>query len=407
MVASLHGLETPARLGGTPVRPELLHFSRPRLSDAEIASVVETLRSGWLTTAAKAREFEDSFKSYIGLRHAVALNSCTAGLFLSLKALKIGPGDEVITTPLTFAASVNVIEHVGAKPVFADIDPTTWCIDPSRVEKCVTSATRAMIPVHLYGYPCDMDSLRSIAGQNGLKIVQDCAHAIETEWNGRSVGSFGDIACYSFYATKNVTTAEGGMIATDNEAWADRIRVLALHGLDKTAYDRYTSGGKPLYDLLEPGYKFNMPDTAAALGVEGLKLVDQRHRRREEIWRRYCAELSDLPGLTLPPETGPGHRHGRHLFVCALDPRAAGLDRDRMIEYLAAENIGSGVHYTPVHFFKYYRTKYALEPGQFPRASDLGTRVFSLPLTAFLSDKDVDDVIRAVRKIVLFHAKQL
>jgi dTDP-4-amino-4,6-dideoxygalactose transaminase len=196
------------------------------------------------------------------------------------------------------------------------------------------------------------------------------------------------------------------MVATDNGAWADHIRVLALHGLDKTAYDRYTSGGKTLYDLVEPGYKYNMPDTAAALGIEGLKLVEGRHKRREQIWRRYLSELSDVPGLTLPPEAGSRHRHGRHLFVCALDPKAAGLDRDRMIECLTAENIGSGVHYTPVHFFKYYRTKYGLGPGQFPVASELGTRVFSLPLTPFLSDEDAGDVIRAVKKIVLFHAKR-
>jgi len=402
MITSQPRLDLPAVEGGEPVRDRFLSFSQPRLTEEEIASVVQTLRSGWLTTASRAREFENDFRDYVGTAEAVALNSCTAALFLALRALKVSPGDEVITTPLTFAACVNVIEHCGARPVFADIDPETWCIDPGEVEKRLSKATRAFMPVHLYGMPCDMGSLRSLADEHGLAIVQDCAHAIETEWNGHNVAQCGDLACYSFYATKNVTTGEGGMVATDRKDWADRIRTLALHGLDASAYDRYSSGGRVSYDLTEPGYKFNMPDTAAALGIEGLKRVDERHKRREAIWKRYVGEFDSLPGLTLPPDCPAGSRHARHLFVCALDPELAGIDRDGMIDALSRENIGSGIHYTPVHFYTYYREKYRIPADELPHAAKLGERVFSLPLTPYLTDEEVSDVIRAVRKIVLY-----
>ena len=282
MISSIPRTELPAFLGGVPVRSEFLHFARPVLSKDEISAVVEVLQSGWLTSASRAKEFERAFSSYVGTSHAVAVNSCTAGLFLSLKALGIGPGHEVITTPFTFVATANVIEHVGARPVFVDIDPQTWCIDLAKAKKAITRATRAIIPVHIYGHPCDMDALSSIQS-TGLHVVQDCAHAVESAWHETNLATFGDLACYSFYATKNVTTGEGGMVATNNAEWADRIRVLALHGLDHTAYDRYSAGGKAHYDVKEPGYKFNMPDIAAALGIEGLKLVEERHARREQI----------------------------------------------------------------------------------------------------------------------------
>jgi dTDP-4-amino-4,6-dideoxygalactose transaminase len=396
--------DLPALFGGSPVRTEFLHFARPKLSDSEIESVVETLKSGWLTTAGRAKEFEESFKKYTGSDNAIALNSCTAGLFLALKALGIGPGDEVITTPLTFVATVNVIEHVGAKPVLVDIDPVSWCIDPGQVEKHVTSRTKAIMPVHLYGHPCNMDALRAIADAHGIAIVQDCAHAIETEWDGTNVGKLGDLACYSFYATKNVTTGEGGMVTTDDTAVADRLRVLALHGLDKSAYNRFEAGGRVQYDVHEPGYKYNMPDILAALGVEGLKLAEDRHARREEIWKRYVDELEELPGLTPPPECESRHRHARHLFSCAIDPEIAGLNRDGMLKGLAAENIGSGLHYMPVHYFDFYKTKYKLNASDLPNTSLIGSRIFSLPLTPFLSDEDVGDVIRAVNRIIKHHS---
>jgi dTDP-4-amino-4,6-dideoxygalactose transaminase len=407
MISSTLRTETPAAAGGDPVRAEFLHFAQPKLSESEISAVVETLRSGWLTTASKAHEFERSFREYVGCSYAVAVNSCTAGLFLSLKVLGIGPGDEVITTPFTFVATANVIEHVGARPVFADIDPATWCIDLDLARKKITSATRAIMPVHIYGLACDMDSLLSLAKESGLYAIQDCAHAIETEWRGSNVGSFGDFACYSFYATKNVTTGEGGMVATNRDDWAEQLRVLALHGLDRTAYDRYSAGGKAHYDVRQPGYKFNMPDIAAALGLEGLKLVEARHERRAQIWNRYFHELADLPGLTMPPDSQPQTRHARHIFAVAVDPAKAGLDRDRMIECLRAENIGAGIHFAPVHFFEYYRNKYGMKPDDLPVASRLGSQVVSLPLTPYLSEADVDDVIRATRRIVLYHARKL
>lgn len=403
MLSSLPRTELPAFLGGSPVRSEFLHFAQPKLSENEIASVVETLRSGWLTTAGKAKQFEESFSKYTGASHAVALNSCTAGMFLSLKVLGIGPGDEVITTPFTFVATSNCIEHTGARPVFVDIDPHTWCIDPALIEKAITPSTKAILPVHIYGNSCDMDALIAITRKHKLAIVQDCAHAIETGWNGQNVGSMGDLACYSFYATKNVTTGEGGMVVTNNADWACHLRVLALHGMDRAAYDRYHSGGKASYDVHEPGYKYNMPDTAAALGIEGLKLIEERHQRREQIWDRYIAELGDLPGLILPPEQVSHTRHARHLFGCSLIPETAGLDRDTMVDSLKAENIGTGIHFTPIHFFDYYKNKYNLHPDDLPNASRLGSQAFSLPLTPFLSNADVADVIRAVRRIILYH----
>ncbi len=397
--------ELPALVGGKPVRDKFLPFSQLKLSENEIAAVEAVLRSGWLTTAGRTKEFEHRFREYVGTRHAVALNSCTAGIFLSLKVLGIGSGDEVITTPLTFAASVNAIEHVDAKPIFADIDPVSWCVDPLEIEKLITRSTRAILPVHLYGRPCDMDVLMDISRKHGLPLVQDCAHAVEGEWRGKKLAAYGDLACYSFYATKNITTGEGGMVATDREDWADRIRTLALHGLDKTAYDRYGEGGKVAYDLEEPGYKFNMPDVLAAIGVEGLALVERRYKRRVEIWERYKRELADLPGLTLPVDPEPDTRHAMHLFACTLDPEKAGLDRDRMIEALSAENIGTGIHYTPVHRFAYYHDKYRIAPEDLPSASSVGERLFSLPFTPFLTDEEVEDVIRAVRRIILHHSK--
>lgn len=405
MITSQRQVDIPAVAGGVPVRDEFLPFSQPILSPEEIESVVETLKSGWLTTASKTRNFESSFAEYVGTQYAVGLNSCTAGLFLSLKTLDVGPGDEVITTPLTFAASVNVIEHVGARPVFVDVDPVTWCIDPAQVEANVSSATKVLMPVHLYGYPCDMASLRAMADSNGLRIVQDCAHAIEGELDGRNLATFGDIACYSFYATKNITTGEGGMIATDNVDWTDKIRTLALHGLDKSAYNRYTSGGNACYDLKYPGYKFNMPDIAAALGLEGLKKITDRHSRREQIWKRYREDLSGLPGLEVPVVPGSGIKHARHLFVCVLNPDEAGIDRNGIIEALTMENIGTGIHFTPVHHFSYYREKYGYKPGEFPVATRVGTNCFSLPLTPYLEDRDVDDAIRAVKKIIGYYSR--
>ncbi len=405
MLASTSRKDLPALAGGMPVRDQFLHLAQPKLSEQEIAAVDDTLRSGWLTTASRTKEFESRFCRYVDSEHAVALNSCTAGLFLSLKILGVGPGDEVITTPLTFAASANVIEHVGAKPVFADIDSDTWCISPSEVSKCVTEATRALMVVHAYGRPCNMDALTQIARDHNLAIIQDCAHAIEAEWRGKKLGSMGDLACYSFYATKNLTTGEGGMVTTRSEEWADRIRVMALHGLNKAAYDRYSEGGQVGYDIEEPGYKFNMPDIMAALGLEGLSLLEDRLKIREKIWDRYMEDLAGLPGLTLPPKPEAETRHARHLFTCAVNPAEAGLDRDTMIAALKAENIGTGIHFIPVHRFSYYRKKYGIEPDKLPKASLLGERIFSLPLNPYLSDDDVSDVIRAVRRVVLYHSR--
>ncbi|MFH1676075.1 MAG: DegT/DnrJ/EryC1/StrS family aminotransferase, partial [bacterium] len=244
-----------------------------------------------------------------------------------------------------------------------------------------------------------------IAKERGLFIIQDCAHAIESEWHGKNLAAYGDLSCYSFYATKNVTTGEGGMVTTARDDWADRIRMLALHGLDKGAYNRYSEGGSPLYDLIEPGYKFNMPDTAAALGIEGLALAEKRLLRRTEIWQKYTSGLGDLPGLTLPAPEASGTRHARHLFTCVIDSETAGINRDRILECLASENIGTGLHYRPVHRFSYYKNKYGFTDVDFPHASRIGDGIFSLPLTAYLTDDEVGDVIRAVTRIILHYSR--
>ncbi|HEX9745846.1 MAG TPA: DegT/DnrJ/EryC1/StrS aminotransferase family protein [bacterium] len=395
----------PAIHGGTPIRSDYLHFAKPVLSDPEIDSVVKTLHSGWLTSASVAHDFELAFASYTGSLSACALNSCTAGLFLALKAFDIGPGDEVITTPLTFVASVNVIEHVGAKPVFVDIDPDTWCLSIPGISEKLNNKTKAVIPVHLYGYPCNMTELQEVLDGRSVKIVQDCAHAVESEHHGSNLGSYPDIACYSFYATKNITTGEGGMVVSNDADIIEKIRILALHGLDKSAYNRYEQGGNAVYDVQYPGYKFNMPDILAALGIEGLKLVEERYMRRDAIWNRYRSELSGLPGIILPPDAPPADRHARHIFAVGIDKEKAGIGRDDLIIAMKAENIGTGIHFTPVHRFSYYSEKYGIDPSSLPVADKLGNQLVSLPLTPFLSDQDVDDVISAIQKIIYYGSK--
>jgi len=398
----MHRIESlPALLGGKPVRPRerYLVFGAPALGEEEIAEVVATLRSGWIGTGPRVARFEADFARYVEMPHAVAVASCTAALHLALLAAGIGPGDEVITTPLTFCATVNAILHAGARPVLVDCDRETGNLDPARVAGRIGPRTRALLPVHLAGRPCDVEALAEIARRHGLVTIADCAHAIETRAaDGRPVAAWADLACFSFYATKNVTTAEGGMLVTRDPELAGRVKTLALHGMSHDAWKRFSDEGYVHYDVTEAGFKYNMTDLQAAIGIHQLARVESNLRRREEIWRRYDAAFAELP-LELPAPPAAGTRHGRHLYVPRLETGRLLISRDRFLAALHAEGIGSGVHYRALPEHPFYQAALGIAPEEFPNALDLGRRSFSLPLSPALSDADVDDVIEAVRRI--------
>lgn len=387
-----------------PRRPEFLPFSPPDIGQEEIDEVADSLRTGWITTGRKVKRFEQQFAEYIGCRHAVALNSATAGLFLSLKALGIGPGHEVITTPYTFAATINVIIHAGATPVLADVQPGDFNIDPSAVAAAITPRTRAVIPVHFAGRPCDMDAIGAIAEKHGLAVIEDAAHAIGAMHHGQKIGTISRLTVFSLHAVKNVTTAEGGMVTTGDQALADRIRVMALHGMNQDAWKRFAPGGNWRYDIVELGYKHNMMDLQAAIGIHQLAKIERFRGRREEIVRRYRRGLEDLAELTLPDALVAG-RHAWHLYPLLVDFAGLGIDRDRMIELLAAENISANVHYIAAHLFSFFRDNYGFTRGDFPVAERLSDAEITLPLYTRLTDGDVDDVIAALRRTVINNRK--
>lgn len=380
-----------------PIRDTFLVFGSPIIEEPEIKEVLDCLRSGWISTGPRVGKFEDMFRAYIGAKHARALSSCTAGLHLSMLVSGIRPGDEVITSPMTFAATANVITHVNAIPVFADVDRRTMNIDPQEVRKKLTKKTRALIPVHLAGRPCDMDPLLEIARERNLIVIEDAAHAIEAAYRGRKIGAIGNLACFSFYATKNIVTGEGGMVTTDNDEWASQIEMYGLHGLNKGAWRRYSDEGFKHYEVVYPGYKYNMTDMQAALGIHQMPRIEAYLKRRVEIWKRYDDAFRGLPVITpAPPQ--PDTKHARHLYTLLIDIDAIGKSRDEIQQALHRENIGTGIHYTSLHLHKYYREKYGYKRGDFPNAEYISDRTISLPLSAKLTDADVSDVIAAVRK---------
>jgi len=385
----------------TAKRSAFLPFSPPLIGEEEIREVVDTLRSSWITTGPKTKRFESEFATYVEAPGALALNSCTAALHTALVTLGIGPGDEVITTPLTFAASVNVIEHVGAQPVLVDVEPDTLNIDPGEVEAAITLRTRVILPVHYAGHPVNLDPLRALADRHRLALVEDAAHAVSARYKGRLIGSGANPAAFSFYATKNLTTAEGGMLTGDPDFLA-RARVVSLHGMSRDAWKRYDKGGSWFYEVLLPGFKYNMTDIQAALGVCQLRKLEQFQHRRREVVSQYNRAFADEPALELPV-TRPEVEHAWHLYVLRLRPEALTIDRDRFIQELAERNIGSSVHFIPIHLHPYYRDKYGFTPNTFPVAYDSYTRMLSLPLSAGLSDRDAGDVIEAVLDVVRSH----
>ena len=382
-----------------PIRSaeRFLVFGAPAIGEAEIADVVASMRSGWLGTGPKVQRFEEDFRRYKGADHAVAVNSCTAALHLSLLAADLQPGDEVITTPLTFCATVNTIIHAGATPILADVDPRTMNINPDRVREKITPRTRAILPVHFAGCPCDMDRLMSLARSNSLKVIEDCAHAIETQYKGRPAGTFGDFGCFSFYVTKNVITGEGGMVLAKREQDAARIKVLALHGMSKDAWKRFGDEGYKHYHVVEAGFKYNMMDLQAAIGIHQLERVDANWRRRQEIWRRYDESFASLP-VTCPAAPEPDTRHALHLYTLLIDEKRCGILRDAFLEAMTRQNIGVGVHYLSIPEHPFYRERLGWRPEDYPHAQRIGRQTVSIPVSAKLTDEDVGDVIAAVRR---------
>lgn len=360
--------------------------------------MVATLRSGWIGTGPRVARFEQMFAAFTGAPYAVAVSSCTAALHLSMLAGGIGRGDEVITTPMTFCATANAIVHTGATPVFVDVERDTGNIDPGRIEAAITPRTKAILPVHYSGRPCRMDRIEAIARRHRCLLIEDAAHALEASVAGRKIGTIGDLTCFSFYVTKNVITAEGGMVTTNNRTFAEKIKTYALHGMSADAWARFSDQGYRHYYVTVPGFKYNMTDIQAALGIHQLERVPRNAERRAAIWRRYDEGLADLP-LVRPAPVETETVHARHLYTILVDTDEIGMPRDEVMNRLIRLKIGTGVHYTALHLHPYYRETFGFRPGDFPNAEYIGARTLSLPLSPRLTDTDVEDVIRSVREV--------
>lgn len=380
-------------------RRNYLIFGSPLIEEPEIQEVVDTLRSGWLGTGPKVAKFEDIFKEYTGAKYAMALNSCTAGLHLAMVVTGIRSGDEVITTPLTFASTANAIIHTGATPVLVDVEKETMNIDPVKIEEAITPRTRAIIPVHFAGRPCNMDVIMDIARQHDLIVIEDAAHCIEGWYKGKKIGNIGDMSCFSFYVTKNIVTGEGGMVTTNKEVWADKIKMYGLHGLSKDAWRRYSDEGFINYQVLFPGFKYNMMDIQASLGIHQMKRIDKYLKRRKEIWEKYNSAFSDLP-VFCQPKPEKNTVHARHLYTLLIDIDKIKKTRDDVQQELHELNIGTGIHFISLHLHDYYRKTYGFKPDDFPNAKFISERTISLPLSAKLTDEDVEDVIDAIKNVV-------
>lgn len=381
--------------------PEFLPFALPDIGEEEIAEVVDSLRSGWITSGPKTKRFEDEFSGFLGGSvHAIAVNSATAGLHLALEALGIGPHDEVITTTHTFTATAEIVRYFGADPIFVDIDPETYCIDTTGIESAITSRTRAIIPVHYGGHPCDMKKIQDVATRHGLAVVEDAAHSFPTIYDGRLIGTLdSDCTVFSFYATKTLATGEGGMLVTRDERIAARARVMRLHGIDRDAFDRYNSERPSwYYEVVAPGFKYNMTDLAASIGIHQLRKADAFHLRRAELAARYNNELVDLP-LRLPPGSPEGGQHAWHLYVVQLTDDAR-VGRDEFIQHMYQAGIGCSVHYVPIHQHPYWRERYKLTADRYPHSQHLYSHCVSLPLYTSMSDGDQARVIATIQSIL-------
>lgn len=396
-------MEKPAIEGGIPVRKEYLSFSPPDIRGEEIRRVVEVLESGWITQGKVCAEFERALAEYTGSHRAVVLNSATAGLFLCLKIAGIGKEDEVITTPYTFAATANVILHTGAKPVFADIEENGFSISAEEIEKKITKRTRAIIPVHFGGHPADIESIKEIAFHYNLQIIEDAAHSVGAEYHGRKIGNGEQTAVFSFHAVKNLTTAEGGAVMTNDEHLAEQIRVYALHGQTRDAYSKLRSGAWK-YDIAVPGYKFNMTDIQAAIGIEQLMRIEENRKKRETVAEQYTSFLKDFD-FVKPPSTQNGMTNAWHLYPLIIDFSRLTIDRDTFITALRAENVSSNVHFIPVHTMTYYKKTFGYKPYDFPNAYSRFLSEVSLPLYPGMNNDDINDVREAVGKLFNYYKK--
>lgn len=380
------------------MRETFLPFSPPAIGDEERAEVMDTLRSDWITTGPKTKAFEAKLRDYFGAPAVVGLNSCTAGLHVGLLALGVGPGDEVLVPSMTFCATANVVEHVGAKPVLVDVSPDTLNLDPEAAVRAITPRTKAILPVHYAGHPADLGALFALAERHGLQVMEDAAHAISARYRGALVGSRSNLAAFSFYATKNITTSEGGCLTGDPEL-VERARVFGHHGMNRDAWKRFDKSGSWYYEVVLPGFKYNMTDIQAALGLHQLDRLEAFQRRRREVVAAYGARLGRLGCLELPVER-PEVASSWHLYVLRLRPDQLRIDRGAVIEELKARQIGTSVHYLPVHMHPYYREKYGYQPGDCPVAADAFGRMLSLPLHPGLTDRDVADVCEALEDIL-------
>jgi dTDP-4-amino-4,6-dideoxygalactose transaminase len=379
-------------------RETYLSFALPDICEDEVTEVKAALTSGWVTTGPKTKQFEADFARIVGAKHAIAVNSCTAAMHLALEAIQLEAGDDVVTTPYTFAATSEVVRYFGARPVFVDVDANTLNIDVKMIEQAITSRTKAILPVHVSGLPATVPEFEEIANKHGLRVIEDAAHAFPAKYRGRMVGGMSDFTCFSFYATKTITTGEGGMICTNSDEWAERCRIMSLHGISKDAWKRYTAEGSWYYEIVAPGYKYNMTDVAAAMGLAQLRRAEAMWVRRAEIARKYNHAFAEMPELQIPADR-LDCQHAWHLYMLRLNLDQIRIDRARFIEELKARNIGSSVHFIPLHLHPYYRETYGYAPEDFPVAYREYQREVSLPIYSKMSDEDVDDVINAVCEI--------
>jgi dTDP-4-amino-4,6-dideoxygalactose transaminase len=383
-------------------RSEFLTFGKPQIGAEEIAEVVDSMKSGWLGTGPKVQRFERDFAALKGVPEAAAVGSCTAALHLAMIAEEFKPGDEVITTDLTFCATVNAILHAGATPVLVDCDRRTMNIDPEQVAAKITPRTRAILPVHFAGRMCEMDALVKLARDHGLKVIEDCAHAIESTYRGQASGTIGDVGCFSFYVTKNVACGEGGMVLARNPDTLGRVKVLALHGMSRDAWQRFSDKGYRHYQVVECGFKYNMMDLQAAIGIHQLAKMEAHWERRQSIWKHYDEAFAGLP-VVLPAPPEPDTRHGLHLYTLLLRVEDLRISRDEFMAELTQQKIGVGVHYLPIHTHPFYRASLGFRAEDFPNASWIGERTVSLPLSPAMSDQDVADVVEVVTATLTRH----